>query len=58
MRTIDETELRALYQRHGYFGKDLENYVIWTKVYVAFPDLMARWSKGWITPLPVYRTRF
>jgi len=49
MRTIDETELRSLYQRHGYFGKDLDNYVIWTKVYVAFPDLIARWTKGWIT---------
>jgi len=49
MRTIDEAELRAIYQRHGYFGKDLENYVVWTKVYVAFPDLMARWTKGWIT---------
>jgi len=49
MRTIDETELRSIYQRQGYFGKDLENYVIWTKVYVAFPDLMARWKNGWIT---------
>ncbi|GAI14948.1 unnamed protein product, partial [marine sediment metagenome] len=38
MRTIDETELRSIYQRRGYFGKDLENYVTWTKVYVAFPD--------------------
>ncbi|GAJ03211.1 unnamed protein product, partial [marine sediment metagenome] len=46
---IDETELRSIYQRRGYFGKDLENYVVWTKVYVAFPDLIARWSKGWIT---------
>ena len=49
MRTIDETELRSIYQRRGYFGKDLENYVVWTKVYVAFPDLIARWSKGWIS---------
>jgi len=49
MRTIDEAELRSLYQRRGYFGKDLENYIVWTKVYVAFPDLIARWSKGWIT---------
>jgi len=49
MRTIDEAELRSIYQRHGYFGKDLANYVLWTKVYVAFPDLMARWSKGWIS---------
>ncbi len=53
MRTIDESELRSLYQRQGYFGKDLENYVLWTKVYVAFPDLMARWSNGWITEVDV-----
>ena len=48
MRTIDETELRSIYQRRGYFGKDLENYVLWTKVYVAFPDLVARFKNGWI----------
>jgi len=49
MRTIDETELRRLYSGMGYRGINLDNYVLWTKVYVAFPDLMARWSKGWIT---------
>lgn len=49
MRTIDEAELTDIYRRQGYFGKDLNNYVLWTKVYVAFPDLLARWSKGWIT---------
>ncbi|GAJ11759.1 unnamed protein product, partial [marine sediment metagenome] len=49
MRTISEEELYSIYHRHGYHGKDLDNYVLWTKVYVAFPDLMARWSKGWIT---------
>lgn len=49
MRTIDETELRRLYSGMGYRGVNLDNYVLWTKVYVAFPDLMARWTKGWIT---------
>jgi len=49
MRTIDEAELRRLYSGMGYRGINLDNYVLWTKVYVAFPDLMARWSKGWIT---------
>ncbi|GAI34226.1 unnamed protein product, partial [marine sediment metagenome] len=49
MRTIDETELRNVYKRRGYFGKDLENYVLWTKVYTAFPDLIARFKNGWIT---------
>ncbi|MBA7588210.1 hypothetical protein ES708_30262 [subsurface metagenome] len=49
MRTIDEERLRSIYHAQGYHGKDLDDYVLWTKVYVAFPDLMARWSKGWIT---------
>jgi len=49
MRTIDETELRRLYSGMGYRGVNLDNYVLWTKVYVGFPDLLARWSNGWIT---------
>ena len=49
MRTIDETELRAIYGRQGYHGTDLDNYVLWTKVYTAFPDLIARYQKGWLT---------
>jgi len=49
MRTIDETELRRLYSGMGYRGVNLDNYVLWTKVYVAFPDLVARWKNGWIT---------
>ncbi|GAI52064.1 unnamed protein product, partial [marine sediment metagenome] len=49
MRTIDEARLREIYHAQGYYGKDLEDYVLWTKVYVAFPDLIARFTKGWIT---------
>ncbi len=49
MRTISEERLRSIYHAQGYHGKDLEDYILWTKVYVAFPDLIARWSKGWIT---------
>jgi len=49
MRTIDEARLREVYQWLGYHGKDLDDYVLWTKVYVAFPDLMARFKNGWIT---------
>ncbi|MBA7592182.1 hypothetical protein ES708_34360 [subsurface metagenome] len=49
MRTIDEPRLRDIYQSMGYWEKDLEDYVLWTKVYTAFPDLIARWSKGWIS---------
>jgi len=49
MRTITEERLREVYAHQGYHGKDLDDYVLWTKVYVAYPDLLARWSKGWIT---------
>jgi len=49
MRTIDESRLREVYTHQGYHGKDLDDYVLWTKVYVAFPDLIARWKNGFIT---------
>jgi len=49
MRTIDEERLRSIYHAQGYHGQDLEDYVLWTKVYVAFPDLIARFKNGWIT---------
>lgn len=49
MRTIDENRLRSIYHAQGYHGQDLEDYILWTKVYVAFPDLLARFQKGWIT---------
>jgi len=49
LRTIDDARLRQIYQWHGYHGADLDDYVTWTKVYVAFPDLMQRWTNGWIT---------
>jgi len=49
MRTIDEARLRELYEGMGYRGKNLEDYILWTKVYVAFPDLMARFKNGWLS---------
>lgn len=49
MATIDEERLREIYHAQGYYGKDLDDYVLWTKVYVAFPDLVARWKNGWIS---------
>jgi len=48
MRTIDEARLRELYAAQGYHGKDLEDYVLWTKIYVDLPDLIARWKNGWL----------
>lgn len=47
MGTIDDAQLSKLYQRQGYYGEDNENYVLWTKVYNAFPDIIARYKKGW-----------
>lgn len=49
MATIDEARLRQIYHAHGYYDQDLDDYVLWTKVYVAFPDLIARWKNGWIS---------
>ena len=49
MRTIDEARLREIYTALGYHGKDLDDYVLWTKIYVDFPDLMTRYKNGWLT---------
>lgn len=48
MGTINETRLREYYGKLGYHGKDLDDYVLWTKVYNAFPDLVARYKNTWI----------
>lgn len=48
MGTIDEDRLRQIYKAMGYWENDLEDYVLWTKVYVALPDLIARYKNGWI----------
>jgi len=49
MRTIDEARLREIYTAQGYHGKDLDDYVLWTKIYVDFPDLVTRFKNGWLT---------
>ncbi len=48
MGTIDETRLREYYGQLGYHGKALDDYVLWTKVYNAVPDLIARSKNGWM----------
>ena len=48
MRTISEQEMISIYHRQGYHGKDLVNYIRWTKVYTDFPMMMARFKNGWI----------
>ena len=49
MRTISEEQLRKGYHKLGYYDEELEGMMLWTKVYVAFPDLIARFKNGWIT---------
>ena len=49
LRTIDEARLREVYTGMGYHAQDLEDYVLWTKIYVEFPDLLARFKNGWIS---------
>lgn len=49
MRTVSEEEMISIYHRQGYHGKDLENYIRWTKVYTDFPMMMTRFRNGWIT---------
>lgn len=49
LKTITEERLRELYHNMGYHGKDLEDYVLWTKIYVLSKDLRARYSKGYLT---------
>ena len=49
MGTIDEARLRQYYTMLGYKDQNLEDYVLWTKVNSAAPDLVARYKNGWIT---------
>lgn len=53
LKTITEDRLRELYHNMGYHGKDLEDYVLWTKIYVLSRDLRARYTKGHITSAKV-----
>jgi hypothetical protein len=53
MGTIDEKRLRDIYTAMGYHDTDLEDYVLWTKVFVAFPDLIARYKNAWINEADV-----
>ena len=48
MRTITRERLRQIYGQQGYQGEDLDDYVTWTLVYTAWPDMIARYQKGWI----------
>jgi len=49
LRTIDEKRLREIYTSMGYHGQDLEDYVLWTKIYTDLPDLITRFKNGWLS---------
>jgi hypothetical protein len=49
LRTIDEKRLREIYTGMGYHGQDLEDYVLWTKIFVDLPDLITRFKNGWLS---------
>ena len=49
MRTIDEATLYKEYRWGGYDDDHAKGMVLWTKVYMALPDLLSRWQNGLIT---------
>ena len=55
MRTIDEPRLREYYGRLGYHGQELDDYVLWTKIYTDFPLQFNRFENGWITQSELYQ---
>lgn len=54
MRTIDEPTMLREYKWLGYDDEHAAGMVLWTKVYTALPDLMARYRNGWISEHDVY----
>lgn len=47
--TIDDARLREIYMGMGYREQNLEDYILWTKVYTKFPRLTKKWEAGQIT---------
>jgi len=48
MGVLDDTALLTAYKDIGYDEEHAQNMTLWTKVYVTFPDLIARYKNGWI----------
>jgi hypothetical protein len=46
---LTDDELMRMYLDWGYDEENARRMVIWTKQYVALPDLLARFRNGWIT---------
>lgn len=49
MRTVTETEVFENYEWLGYDAEHAKGMTMWTKVYTAWPDLIARYKNGWIS---------
>jgi hypothetical protein len=48
LRTVDEQTMLREYKWLGYDDEHALGMVLWTKVYVAIPDLTAKYRNGWI----------
>lgn len=49
MRTVTIEQVKENYLWLGYDDEHADGMTLWTKVYTALPDLLARWKNGWIT---------
>lgn len=49
MRTVTEEQMLKEYKWLGYDDEHAKGMVLWTKVYTALPDLVARYKNGWIS---------
>jgi len=48
MEVLSDAELLRAYLDDGYNEENARRLVLWTKIYNRFPDLMSRYSNGWI----------
>lgn len=49
MGILDDGELKQSYKDIGYDDEHADKMTLWTKVYVQYPDLVARYKNGWIS---------
>lgn len=48
MRVLNDAELKRAYLDQGYDSDHADKMVLWTKLYVSYPQLVARYKNGWI----------
>ena len=49
MGVLDDSALKRSYLDMGYDPEHAENMTLWTKIFVLYPQLVARYKNGWIT---------